>query len=97
MASTKPLLRSSRKSRSPSLGFVTTLTAPASRACMVVVQPFSVSVEHMTTGVGFSAISLRKKLMPSMRGISTSSTITSGQSAIILGQANSGSAADPQR
>ena len=90
-ASTKPLERSPKNSRRPMRGLVTKLTAPAARACMVVSQPASVSVEHMTTGVGRSAISLRKNVMPSMRGISTSRTITSGQALSSLGHANTGS------
>jgi len=74
---------------------VTKLTAPSARACIVVVAPCAVRVEHITTGVGRSAISWRRKLMPSMRGISTSSTMTSGQRACSLGQANTGSLAVP--
>jgi len=37
-----------------------------------------VSDEHITTGNGHCCISLRRKVMPSIRGISTSSVMTSG-------------------
>jgi hypothetical protein len=37
-----------------------------------------VSVEQITTGVGRSAMIFFRKVMPSMRGISMSSTMTSG-------------------
>ena len=92
-AATRPLLGSPRKSRRPSVGLVTKATAPSAIACSVVAAPLAVRVEHITTGVGRSTMILRRKLMPSMRGISTSSTTTSGQRAAILGQANSGSLA----
>ncbi len=94
-ASASPLLRSVRNSFKPAFGLVTNPTAPAAIACIVVSQPRSVKVEHITTGVGRSAMTLRRKLMPSMRGISTSSTITSGHRAAMRVQANSGSAALP--
>jgi len=57
--------------------------------------PRSVSVETITTGIGRSRISLPRKSMPSMRGISTSSVITSGFSSRIISRAISGSAAAP--
>ena len=57
--------------------------------------PRSVSVETITTGVGRSRMILARKSMPSMRGISTSSVITSGFSARIISRAISGSAAAP--
>ena len=59
-----------------------TSTAPASSACSSVSDPASVSDEHITTGIGRCAISLRRKVMPSMRGISTSSVMTSGISSL---------------
>ena len=74
-------------------GLVMISTAPAARACMVVWAPFSVSEEQITTGVGRSAMSFFMKVMPSMRGISTSSTMTSGHSRFIFSRANRGSAA----
>ena len=46
-----------RKSRSPNVGLVTKETAPADSAAIVVLAPFSVRVEQITTGVGRSAIS----------------------------------------
>src|SRR5258706_9257564 len=55
------------------------VTAPAARACIVVSAPATVSVEQMTTGVGRSDMIFLRKVMPSMRGISTSKTTTSGQ------------------
>jgi hypothetical protein len=74
---------------------VTKLTAPAESAAIVVAAPFSVSVEQITTGVGRSPISCRRNEMPSMRGISTSSRITSGHSRSIRWRAKIGSAAAP--
>ncbi|MDR6229984.1 hypothetical protein QE444_002341 [Pseudomonas sp. SORGH_AS199] len=71
------------------------LTAPAAMACRVVAAPFSVRVEQITTGVGRSAMIFLRKVMPSMRGISTSSTMTSGHCLRILSWANTGSAATP--
>ncbi len=76
----------------PSLGLVMIETAPAESASIVVLAPFSVKVEQITTGVGRSVMILRKKVMPSMRGISTSSTITSGQLIFKRSMASSGSA-----
>jgi hypothetical protein len=70
-----------------------TSTAPASSACRSVSEPASVSDEHMTTGIGLCAISLRRKVMPSMRGISTSSVMTSGISSWIFRAAMNGSEA----
>ena len=66
--------------RRPIFGLRITSTAPASSACIRVSEPASVSEEHITTGIGCWAISLRRKVMPSMRGISTSSVMTSGTS-----------------
>ncbi len=77
------------------LGLATMLTAPAAMACIVVSAPCGVSVEQITTGVGRSAMSLRRKVRPSMRGISTSSTITSGHSLAMCVIAKTGSAAAP--
>ncbi len=74
---------SARCSATPIFGFRITSTAPASRACNRVSDPASVSEEHITTGIGCWAISLRRKVMPSMRGISTSRVMTSGISSWI--------------
>ena len=79
----------------PSRGLRITSTAPASSACISVSEPCSVSDEHMTTGIGRCAISLRRKVMPSMRGISTSSMITSGSSFWMRRAATNGSDAVP--
>ena len=45
---------------------------------MAVSDPFCEIEEQITTGVGRSAMIFLRKVMPSMRGISTSRTITSG-------------------
>ncbi len=84
-----------RLSFRPSRALVNTPTAPAAKASRVMAAPASVNVEQMIVGVGRSAINLRRKVMPSMRGISTSSTNTSGQLRCIFSSANSGSAACP--
>jgi len=69
------------------------VTAPAAIASKLACAPFSASDEQMITGVGRSAMILRRKEMPSMRGISISTISTSGQSFRILSMAKSGSAA----
>ncbi len=71
---------SSRNCAMSTRGFRMTSTAPASSACIRVSDPSSVSDEHMTTGTGCCAMILRRKVMPSMRGISTSRVMTSGTS-----------------
>ena len=53
-------------------------TAPADKACMVAAAPLSAREEQITTGVGRSVMIFFRKVSPSMRGISMSSTITSG-------------------
>jgi hypothetical protein len=58
-------------------------------------QPRSVSEETMSTGRGCARISFSRKVSPSMRGISTSSVITSGWRRWILSHAAYGSAAEP--
>ena len=77
--------------RSPSLtpifGLATKSTAPSSRARIVTSAPRSVSVETITTGIGRRRISLPRKSMPSMRGISMSSVITSGSRLRIISRA----------
>ena len=69
---------SSRNARVPTCGLGMTSTAPASSASSSVAEPASVSVEQMITGIGRCAMILRRKVMPSMRGISTSRMMTSG-------------------
>ena len=49
----------------------------------------------MTTGIGRCDMILRRKVMPSMRGISTSSVMTSGSSSWIFFAAMKGSDAAP--
>ena len=65
-------------------GFGTKSTAPASKASSVVLAPFWVSEETITTGVGMCVISFFKKVIPSILGISTSRHTTSGRSSTIL-------------
>ena len=77
------------------LGLATMLTAPAAMACMVVSAPCVVNVEQITTGVGRSFMILRRKVTPSMRGISTSSTMTSGHSLFMRSMAKTGSGTAP--
>jgi len=80
-----------RWSFKPEVGFSTISNAPACNASIVVGAPWVVKVEQMMTGVGRVLMIWRKKVMPSMRGISTSSTITSGHSFSMARMANSGS------
>ncbi len=68
-------------SATPIRGFRMMSTAPASSAWSSVSDPSSTSDEHITTGTGCWLISRRRKVMPSIRGISTSSVMTSGTSA----------------
>jgi hypothetical protein len=84
-----------RPSATPIFGLATKSTAPSSSARSVTSAPRSVSVETITTGVGRRRISLPRKSMPSMRGISTSSVITSGFVLRIISRAMKGSAAAP--
>ena len=79
-ASQMRMLASCRNCGTSIRGLRITSTAPASSACINVADPSSVSDEHITTGSGCCAISLRRKVMPSIRGISTSSVMTSGTS-----------------
>src|SRR5213592_4088552 len=74
-------------SDTPIFGFATKSTAPSSSARSVTSAPRSVSVETITTGIGRSRISLPRKSMPSIRGISTSSVITSGSRVRIISRA----------
>ena len=54
--------------------------------------PASARVEQITTGVGRSVMIFLRKVMPSMRGISISSTITSGHCTRMRVMASMGSA-----
>ena len=54
---------------------------------MAVLPPSGVRELSTITGIGWCFISLRRKVMPSMRGISTSSVSTSGFRATILSRA----------
>ena len=84
---------SSRNWRSAVFGLVTMAKAPAASTCIAVSEPRSVSVEQMTTGVGRLAMIFLRKVTPSMRGISTSSTMTSGQAFCMRSSAKIGSGA----
>lgn len=79
----------------PGFGFDTKSTAPSSSARRVTSDPRSESDETMITGVGRRRISRSRKSMPSMRGISTSSVITSGLNRRIISRATIGSGATP--
>ena len=78
---------SRRPSAMPIFGLATKSTAPSSSARRVTSAPRSVSVDTITTGIGRRRISLERKSMPSMRGISTSSVITSGSRVRIISRA----------
>ncbi len=62
------------------LGFATTSTAPASSASSTNAEPLLVSELTMTVGVGSTAMTFLRKVMPSILGISMSSVMTSGRS-----------------
>ena len=91
-AATRSSDASSRNCFKPSFGLVMMLTAPAASAAIEVSAPDSASVEQMTTGVGRSDMIFFRNVMPSMRGISMSSTITSGHCACMRAMARIGSA-----
>ena len=74
-------------------GLQTTSTAPAAMASMAVCVPSPVSELMTMTGIGRCAISLRRNVIPSIRGISMSSVSTSGSYWTILSRAMYGSAA----
>src|SRR5579883_592933 len=78
-----------------SFGLVTKSTAPNSIARNVVSQFRSVSDDTITTGSGRCAISLPRNVSPSIRGISTSSVSTSGETCLILSHAVYGSLTAP--
>ena len=79
----------------PMRGLATKSTAPSSSAFIVTSPPRSVNVEIITTGVGRRRIRRPRKSMPSIRGISTSSVITSGSRSRIISRATIGSFAVP--
>ncbi len=87
--------RSLRPLASPTRGLATKSTAPSSSAFIVTSAPRSVSVEIITTGIGRKRIRRPRKSMPSIRGISTSSVMTSGLSSRIISRATKGSLAVP--
>ena len=86
-----------RPSATPIFGLATKSTAPSSSALSVTSAPRSVSVDTITTGIGRRRISLDRKSMPSILGISTSSVITSGSRLRIISRAANGSAAAPMQ
>ncbi len=59
-------------------GFAITSTAPASSASMAMREPACVTELMITTGIGRCFCRMRRNVSPSMRGISTSSVMTSG-------------------
>jgi len=82
--SSRSIADSSRKPRTPTEGLLMISTAPFSRARIAASVVGPVREEQITTGIGFSAITLRKKVMPSMFGISRSKRITSGRNFFIF-------------
>mmetsp|Transcript_60042 Transcript_60042/g.142143 ORF Transcript_60042/g.142143 Transcript_60042/m.142143 type:complete len:430 (+) Transcript_60042:474-1763(+) len=82
-------------SATPILGLATKSIAPSSNALSVTSAPRSVSVDTITTGIGRRRIRRDRKSSPSIRGISTSSVMTSGFRLRIISRASSGSAAAP--
>ena len=76
-----------------SVGFATKSTAPSSSARNTVSSPLRPLTT--STGVGRFAISSRRKVKPSMRGISRSRVIRSGRSWSALRSASSPSRAQP--
>ncbi len=85
----------SRPPASEALGLATKSTAPSSIASSVSLAPLVVRVETITTGSGWSRISLSRNCSPFMFGISMSSVTTSGESSLILARASIGSSAVP--
>jgi len=75
--SSKPL--SSRAPEGNTRGFGRTSTAPAASARIASIVPGSANPEQTTTGIGSVAMICLRKVMPSMRGISRSRTITWGR------------------
>ncbi|CNU76634.1 Uncharacterised protein [Salmonella enterica subsp. enterica serovar Bovismorbificans] len=77
----------------PSCGLVTKSMAPNSSARSVTSEPFPVSEETITTGIGRRRISFSRKSRPSIRGISTSRVNTSGLNFLMRSLATNGSGA----
>ncbi len=77
----------------PRAGFSIISTAPYSRALRADSEPLPVRLEHMTTGIGCWLMILRRKVRPSMRGISTSRVMTSGIPSLSRSAATKGSEA----
>jgi hypothetical protein len=92
-ASTSRFAESSRNPFTPRRGFSTMSTAPSSSACSATSVPRAASPEHTSTGMGSSDMIFRRKVSPSMRGISMSRTRASGRKPRIFCWAMSGSAA----
>ncbi len=80
-----------KKSFSPVCGFWIICTAPAARASKVICAPVSARLEQIITGKGCSCMILRRKVTPSIRGISISKITTSGHCRCMRSQANNGS------
>ena len=76
-------------------GLATQSKAPISSALMVASAPLLVSVETMITGIGRSRMIFSRNSRPSIFGISTSSVMTSGLSALMASRASSGLLASP--
>ena len=93
MLATMSFAESCRKALRSIFGLVMMLTAPAASASMVTCAPLSASEEQMMIGVGRSAMIFFRKVRPSMRGISMSSTMTSGHSVFSFSSAKIGSCA----
>ena len=77
------------------VGLAMQSTAPISIALTAAEVPRSVSEETIMTGSGRSRITFSRKSSPFIFGISTSSVMTSGLSALMASRASSGSAAWP--
>src|SRR5688572_15376944 len=76
-------------------GLATKSIAPSSSARKVTSAPCWVSEETITTGIGRRRIRFSRNVMPSMRGISTSSVMTSGLRLLMRSRAAYGSLAVP--
>jgi hypothetical protein len=82
-----------KKSFNPLLGLATMSTAPSSSARMPRSVPRRAIPEQMTTGIGSVSMILRRQVIPSIPGMCTSSTTTSGRVRLIFSSAMSASAA----
>jgi hypothetical protein len=77
------------------LGLASTATAPADKASRATLLPSVDSVEQITVGIGVPAMIWRRKVKPSMPGISMSSNSTSGGFLRMASIASSGLGALP--